>query len=76
MIELTEQQQRDIAKAGWPAEVVNPKTGETFVLIHREMFVRVQATLEKEDGIADVEEMYPLTAEVLDAGDAGSLECA
>lgn len=76
MIELTEQQQRDIAKSGWPAEVVNPKTGETFVLIHREMFARVQATLEKEDGIADVEEMYPLTAEVLDAGDAASLESA
>ena len=76
MIELTEQQQRDIAKAGWPAEVINPKTGETFVLIHREMFVRVQATLEKEDEIAAVEEMYPLTAEVLDAGDAASRESA
>ena len=43
MIELTEQQQRDIARAGWPPEVANPPTGETFVLIHREMFERVRA---------------------------------
>jgi hypothetical protein len=74
MIELTEQQQRELAASGWPPEVTNPKTGERFVLIHQEMFERVRAILEEEDEIADVEAMYPLTAEVLDADDARSEE--
>lgn len=67
MIELTEEQQRDIRAAGWPPQVTNPKTGEVFVLIHQEMFERVRAILEVEDEISDVEEMYPLAAEILDA---------
>ena len=76
MIELTEEQQRALRQAGWPAEVTNPKTGETFVLIHKEMFERVRAFLEQEDGIAEIEEMYPLAAEVLDADASSSRESA
>jgi hypothetical protein len=66
MIELTAQQQQEIQASGWPPQIRNPRTGETFVLIHQEMFDRVRAILEAEDGIADVEEMLPLTATVLD----------
>ena len=76
MIELTEQQQQALARSGWPPEMSDPKTGETFVLIHREMFERVRHLLEHEDEIAAVEEMYPLTAEVLDAEDPVSRESA
>jgi hypothetical protein len=76
MIELTDQQQRENAQAGWPPQVANPRTGETFVLIHQEMFERVRRLLEQEDAIADVEEMYPLTAEVLDHGESASAESA
>jgi hypothetical protein len=74
VIELTEQQQRELAASGWPPEVANPKTGERFVLIHQEMFERVRGILEEADEIPDVEEMYPLTAEVLDGEDARSQE--
>jgi hypothetical protein len=74
MIELTEQQQRDVAQAGWPPEVTDPRTGERFVLIPKDMFERVRAILEDEDEIADVEEMYPLAAEVLDADETASRE--
>ena len=76
MIELTEQQLRDLAQAGWPPEVVHPNTGEHFVLIPKDLFERVRAILEEEDEIADVEEMYPLTAEVLDADEAASRQSA
>jgi hypothetical protein len=62
MIELTDQQRREIRESGWPPEVKDPRTGETFVLIHKEMFERVRAMLEAEDEIADIEEMYPLAA--------------
>jgi hypothetical protein len=67
MIELTEQQQREVSSSGWPPCVLNPKTGETFVLLHREMFDRVRDLLAAEDEISAVEEMYPLTHEALDA---------
>lgn len=76
MIELTSELKAQILKVGWPPELVDPKTGETFVLIHKEMFERVRAVLEREDGIAEVEEMYPLTAEVLGSEDATSRESA
>ncbi len=72
MIQLTEEQRRTLAQAGWPPEVTNPATGEVFVLIHKEMFDRVHAVLAREDEIAEVEEMYRLAAEVLDAEDADS----
>ncbi len=68
MIELTDQQQREIAAAGWPPRAVNPRTRATFVLIHEAMFERVRALLEEEDEIATVEETYPLVDEALDAG--------
>jgi hypothetical protein len=76
MIELTAEQRREMAKSGWPPEVTDRQTGETFVLIHRELFERVRAILEQEDGIADVEEMYPLATEVLDSEDTASRESA
>ena len=76
MIELTEQQLRDIGQASWPPKVTNPRTGETFVLIHQEMFERVRGALERADGIAEIEEMYPLTTEVLDSGVPTSRESA
>ncbi len=69
MIELTEQQQREIHEGGWPPQMANPRTGETFVLISKEMFERVRAFLEQEDEIAAVEEMYPLATEALDVDD-------
>lgn len=64
MIELTEQQQRQLKENGWPPEVTNPQTGQTFVLIPKEMFARVHAILAKEDELDDVEEMLPLASEV------------
>ena len=69
MIELTEQQQRELREAGWPPRILNPGTQETFVLLPAAMFERVRALLEEEDEIAAVEEMYPLVSEALDAGD-------
>ena len=76
MIELTTQQLREIAGAGWPPELSNPSTGETFVLIHKEMFERVRAFLAEEDEIANVEEMYPLAAEIMNAEGTFSRESA
>lgn len=67
MIELTEQQQRELAAAGWPAHVMNPATRESFVLLPAGMFERVRALLEAEDEIAAVEEMAPLAGEVFGA---------
>jgi hypothetical protein len=69
MIELTEQQQRELREAGWPPRVLNPATRETLVLIPAEMFERVRAILEQEDEIAAVEELIPLAGEVLDVGE-------
>jgi hypothetical protein len=76
VIELTEQQQRELHESGWPPRVRNPATAETFVLLHAEMFERVRALLEAEDEIAAVEEMTPLAAEVLDADEPSSRESA
>ena len=66
-IELTAQQQQALEEGQeYPARVVNPRTNETFVLIHAEMYERVRALLEEEDEIPSVREMYPLVSEVLD----------
>jgi hypothetical protein len=70
MIELTEQQQQDLQKAGWPPRVVNPRTQETFVLLHAEMYERVRAILEEEDEIGMVRETYPLVGHALDETEA------
>jgi hypothetical protein len=67
MIQLSEQQQREIREAGWPPRATDPRTGEVFVLIHQEMFERVRTMLERQDEIADIEEMYPLSTEAIDA---------
>jgi hypothetical protein len=76
MIELTEQQVRELQQAGWPPEAKNPATGQTFVLIHRELFERVRTKLEEEDEIEAIEEMYPLVGEVLNAEEEESPESA
>jgi hypothetical protein len=68
MIELTEDQQQALAqRQEFPPRVVNPRTQETYVLIHAGMYERVQALLAEEDEIASVDEMHPLVAEALDA---------
>ena len=43
MIELTEQQQRELREGGWPPRVLNPATRETLVLLPAEMFDRVKS---------------------------------
>jgi hypothetical protein len=73
-IELTVQQQQALQdRQEFPPRVVNPRTNETFVLLHVEMYERVRAFLEEEDEIASVREMYPLVSQVLDAEEAESL---
>jgi hypothetical protein len=70
-IELTTQQLQALEeRQEFPPRVINPRTKETFVLIHVEMYERVRAVLEEEDEIAFVNETYPLAIEVLDAEDA------
>ena len=76
MIELTEQQQRELRDGGWPPRVLNPATQETLVLLPAEMFERVRAILETEDEIAVVEDMSVLTGEVLDADESSPRESA
>lgn len=65
MIELTESQVGALDNTDWPPVLLNPKTGEAYVLLPREMFDRVRTILEAEDGIEDVEGMLPLAAEVM-----------
>jgi hypothetical protein len=38
MIELTEQQVRELEQAEKPATLLNPKTRETFVLVRKDVF--------------------------------------
>ncbi len=76
MIELTKEQQRQIAETGWPPRATNPETQEVFVLLHEEMFERVCALLEAEDEIAAIEQMNALVAEVLQREDSASQEDA
>jgi len=65
MIQLTKEQQRQIAESGWPPRATNPATQEIFVLMHEEMFDRVRVLLEAEDEIAAIEQMNVLVAEVV-----------
>jgi hypothetical protein len=70
-IELTAEQQQALAEvAEFPPRVVHPGTGESYVLLHAEMYERVRAILESEDELAAVRETYPLMSAVLDAEDA------
>jgi hypothetical protein len=72
-IELTPQQQQALEEGQeFPPRVVNPRTNETFVLIHAEMYERVRAVLEEEDEIASVRETYPLVSGVLEADEMES----
>jgi hypothetical protein len=76
MLELTEQQQRELREAGQPPRILNPRTQEMFVLLHSEMYERVRVLLEEEDEIPAIEEMAPLVSEALDAADSSSRESA
>jgi PHD/YefM family antitoxin component YafN of YafNO toxin-antitoxin module len=49
MIELTQQQRRELEMTGWPPLVVNTATQQTFVLLPVELFERVQAMLDAQD---------------------------
>ena len=69
MIELTQEQQRQLARQHeFPPRVKDPSTQEEFVLLSAEMYERVRAHLEEEDEIDSVREMYPLVQDALDAG--------
>jgi hypothetical protein len=70
-IELSAEQQRALNEATeFPPRLVHPRTGETYVLLHAELYERVRAILEDEDEIAAIRETYPLVNTVLDAGEA------
>ena len=68
-IELTAKQQRQALEEGqeFPPQVINPRTKETYVLLHTELYERVRGLLEEEDEIASVRETYPLVSKILDA---------
>jgi hypothetical protein len=76
MIEITAEQQRQIAEGGWPPRAVNPRTGEEFVLIHAALFERVRQVLEAEDEIPAIEEMYPAVTEAIERDEPTSRESA
>jgi hypothetical protein len=76
MIELTSEQRQQIKDSPWPPCLHDPVTGESFVLIHQEMFERVKITLEKDDEIAEIEAMYPLASEVISKAETTSRESA
>jgi hypothetical protein len=67
MIELTEQQQRELAahEQEMPPRVHNPSTKETFVLLPATVYERVQGLLEAEEDERFAEEMAPLIWEVM-----------
>ncbi len=59
MIELTEQQRRELEGNGENARVVNPATREEYVLVRAHVYERMQALASD-----DPEAMYPLLAEL------------
>ena len=70
-IELTEDQQCALdVSPEFPPRIIHPRTGESYVLLHAEMYERVRAILEQEDDIAAVRETYPLVNALLDAAEA------
>jgi hypothetical protein len=67
-IELTAKQQQALEEGQeFPPQVINPRTKETYVLLHSELYERVRGLLEEEDEIASVRETYPLVSKILDA---------
>ena len=77
MVELTDQQQRELRlKHEYPLRVLNSGTQETFFLLPAELYERVRAILEEEDEISSIEEMYPLLTEVLDQEPPSARESA
>lgn len=77
MIELTDQQCDNLQQTHeYPARVLNPRTGESLLLVSEELFERVRAILEEEDDIASVREMHPLVSQVLDQEEKSARESA
>jgi hypothetical protein len=75
MIELTPEQRHALdERHEFPPRVRDPHTQEIFVLLHAEMYERVRAILEEDDEINSVREMYRLTGEVLDEGEADTIK--
>jgi hypothetical protein len=61
MIELTQEQRRDLDAPG-PVRVRDPQTNETYVLVRAEVYERLQALLEEGDCFAA--DVYPQVMEV------------
>jgi len=58
MIELNEEQRRELSQA--EPVVIDPLTGETYVLVPREVYDRLKVLLEEDDARL----MYPLLADL------------
>jgi hypothetical protein len=76
MIELTEEQRRQMRSGGWPPRVVDPETREEFVLLHAALFDRARPLLEREDDIPAVEDMYAAVSEAIDRDESAPRESA
>ncbi|CAN5507921.1 hypothetical protein BH10PLA2_BH10PLA2_36620 [soil metagenome] len=66
MTELTADQRQQMKSSGWPPSFRDMETGESFVLIHQEMYDRIKALLEKVDEIKEAELFATLALEVFE----------
>ena len=65
MIELTLEQRQAVAQQGeTPPRAVDPDTHTTYVLIREEVYARVRALLDEEEGNQFPRDMYPHVMEV------------
>ena len=70
MIELTLEQRQVIAQQGEaPPRAVDPDTHTTYVLIREEVYARVRALLDEEEGNQFLRDMHPHVMEIF--GQAG-----
>lgn len=65
MIELTLEQRQAVTQQGdTPPRAVDPDTHTTYVLIREEVYARVKALLDEEEGNQFLRNMYPHVMEV------------
>ena len=65
MIELTIEQRQAVAQQGeTPLRAVDPDTHTTYVLIPEEIYIRVKALLNEEEGNQFLRDIYPHVMEV------------
>ena len=65
MIELTLKQRQAVVQQGeTPPRAVDPDTHITYVLIREEVYARVRALLDEEEGNQCLRDMYPHVMEV------------